>query len=78
MAHQLPKEVMEIALGAGRMMLEDGITPEMFIEDIERLTRVYVEAYVERQRRMCMTFLTCESTRADAMDALIKMLRAKK
>ena len=77
MANQLPQEVIEMAQGAVRMMIEDGVTPEMFVNDIERLTKVYIEAYVERQRRICMNYLTCTSVREAALDAILSTLKAE-
>ena len=77
MENQLPKEVIEMAQGAVRMMIEDGVTPEMFVNDLERLTKVYVEAYVERQRRICMNYLTCTSIREAALDAILSSLKCR-
>ena len=77
MENQLPQEVIEMAQGAFRMMIEDGITPEMFVNDLERLTRVYIEAYVQRQTRICMNYLTCSSVREAALDAILSTLKAE-
>jgi len=77
MENQLPQEVIEMAQGAVRMMIEDGVTPEMFVNDIERLTRVYIEAYVQRQTRICMNYLTCSSVRDAALDAILSTLKAE-
>ena len=77
MENQLPQEVIEMAQGAVRMMIEDGVTPEMFVNDLERLTKVYIEAYVERQRRICMNYLTCTSIREAALDAILSTLKAE-
>ena len=77
MENQLPQEVIEMAQGAVRMMIEDGVTPEMFVNDLERLTRVYIEAYVQRQTRICMNYLTCSSVREAALDAILSTLKAE-
>ena len=77
MENQLPQEVIEMAQGAVRMMIEDGVTPEMFVNDMERLTRVYIEAYVQRQTRICMNYLTCSSIREAALDAILSTLKAE-
>ena len=77
MANQFPQEVIEMAQGAVRMMIEDGVTPEMFVNDIERLTRVYIEAYVQRQTRICMNYLSCTSIREAALDAILSTLKAE-
>ena len=77
MKRQLPKEVIEMAQGAVRMMIEDGVTPEMFVNDLERLTRVYIEAYVQRQTRICMNYLSCTSIREAALDAILSTLKAE-
>ena len=77
MENQLPQEVIEMAQGAVRMMIEDGVTPEMFVNDIERLTRVYIEAYVQRQTRICMNYLSCSSIREAALDAILSTLKAE-
>ena len=77
MENQLPQEVIEMAQGAVRMMIEDGVTPEMFVNDIERLTRVYIEAYVQRQTRICMNYLSCTSIREAALDAILSTLKAE-
>ena len=77
MENQLPKEVIEMAQGAVRMMIEDGVTPEMFVNDIERLTKVYIEAYVQRQTRICMNYLTCSSAREAALDAILSSLKCR-
>ena len=77
MENQLPQEVIEMAQGAVRMMIEDGVTPEMFVNDIERLTKVYIEAYVQRQTRICMNYLTCSSVREAALDAILSSLKAE-
>ena len=77
MENQLPQEVIEMAQGAVRMMIEDGVTPEMFVNDLERLTRVYIEAYVQRQTRICMNYLSCTSIREAALDAILSTLKAE-
>ena len=77
MENQLPQEVIEMAQGAVRMMIEDGVTPEMFVNDIERLTRVYIEAYVQRQTRICMNYLSCSSIREAALDAILSSLKCR-
>ena len=77
MENQFPQEVIEMAQGAVRMMIEDGVTPEMFVNDIERLTRVYIEAYVQRQTRICMNYLSCSSIREAALDAILSTLKAE-
>ena len=77
MESQFPQQVIEMAQGAVRMMIEDGITPEMFVNDIERLTKVYIEAYVQRQTRICMNYLTCSSVREAALDAILSTLKAE-
>ena len=77
MENQLPQEVIEMAQGAVRMMMEDGVTPEMFVNDMERLTKVYIEAYVQRQTRICMNYLTCSSVREAALDAILSTLKAE-
>ena len=76
MANQLPQEVIEMAQGAVRMMMEDGVTPDMFADDMERLTKVYIEAYVQRQARICMNYLTCTSIRDAALDAILSTMKA--
>ena len=77
MENQLPQEVIEMAQGAVRMMIEDGVTPDMFVNDLERLTRVYIEAYVQRQTRICMNYLSCTSVREAALDAILSTLKAE-
>ena len=77
MENQFPQEVIEMAQGAVRMMIEDGVTPEMFVNDIERLTKVYIEAYVQRQTRICMNYLSCSSVREAALDAILSTLKAE-
>ena len=77
MENQLPQEVIEMAQGAVRMMIEDGVTPEMFVNDMERLTRVYIEAYVQRQTRICMNYLSCSSIREAALDAILSSLKCR-
>ena len=75
MENQFPQEVIEMAQGAVRMMIEDGVTPEMFVNDLERLTNVYIEAYVQRQTRICMNYLTCSSVRDAALDAILSTMK---
>ena len=77
MENQFPQQVIEMAQGAVRMMIEDGVTPEMFVNDLERLTRVYIEAYVQRQTRICMNYLSCTSIREAALDAILSTLKAE-
>ena len=77
MANQFPQEVIEMAQGAVRMIIEDGVTPEMFANDIERLTKVYIEAYVQRQTRICMNYLACTSIREAALDAILSSLKCR-
>ena len=77
MANQFPQEVIEMAQGAVRMMIEDGVTPEMFVNDMERLTKVYIEAYVQRQTRICMNYLACTSIREAALDAILSSLKCR-
>ena len=77
MENQFPQQVIEMAQGAVRMMIEDGVTPEMFVNDLERLTRVYIEAYVQRQARICMNYLSCTSIRDAALDAILSTLKAE-
>ena len=77
MENQLPQEVIEMAQGAVRMMIEDGVTPEMFVNDIERLTKVYIEAYVQRQARICMNYLACTGIRESALDAILSSLKCR-
>ena len=77
MENQFPQQVIEMAQGAVRMMIEDGVTPEMFVNDLERLTRVYIEAYVQRQTRSCMNYLSCTSIREAALDAILSTLKAE-
>ena len=77
MENQLPQEVIEMAQGAVRMMMEDGVTPEMFVNDLERLTRVYIEAYVQHQTRICMNYLACTSIREAALDAILSSLKCR-
>ena len=77
MENQFPQQVIEMAQGAVRMMIEDGVTPEMFVNDLERLTRVYIEAYVQRQTRICMNYLSCSSIREAALDAILSTLKAE-
>ena len=77
MENQFPQEVIEMAQGAVRMMIEDGVTPEMFVNDLERLTKVYIEAYVQRQARICMNYLSCTSIREAALDAILSTLKAE-
>lgn len=76
MAVQIPQEVIEMAQGAVRMMIEDGVTPDMFVDDMERLTKVYIEAYAQRQARICMNYLTCSSIRDAALDAILSTMKA--
>ena len=77
MENQLPQEVIEMAQGAVRMMMEDGVTPEMFVNDMERLTKVYIDAYVQRQTRICMNYLACTSIREAALDAILSSLKCR-
>ena len=77
MENQLPQEVIEMAQGAVRMMMEDGVTPEMFVNDMERLTKVYIEAYVQLQTRICMNYLSCSSIREAALDAILSSLKCR-
>ena len=77
MENQLPQEVIEMAQGAVRMMIEDGVTPEMFVNDMEMLTKVYIEAYVQRQTRICMNYLSCSSIREAALDAILSSLKCR-
>ena len=77
MENQLPQEVIEMAQGAVRMMMEDGVTPEMFVNDMERMTKVYIEAYVQRQTRICMNYLACTSIREAALDAILSSLKCR-
>ena len=77
MTNQFPQEVIEMAQGAVRMMIEDGVTPEMFVDDLERLTKVYIEAYVQRQTRICMNYLSCTSIREAALDAILSSLKCR-
>ena len=77
MTNQFPQQVIEMAQGAVRMMIEDGVTPEMFVNDLDRLTKVYIEAYVQRQTRICMNYLTCSSIREAALDAILSTLKAE-
>ena len=77
MENQFPQEVIEMAQGAVRMMIEDGVTPDMFVNDLERLTRVYIDAYVQRQTRICMNYLSCTSIREAALDAILSTLKAE-
>ena len=77
MENQLPQEVIEIAQGAVRMMIEDGVTPEMFVNDLERLTKVYIESYVQRQTRICMNYLACTSIREAALHAILSSLKCR-
>lgn len=77
MENKLPQEVIEMAQGAVRMMMEDSVTPEMFVNDMERLTKVYIEAYVQRQTRICMNYLACTSVREDALDAILSSLKCR-
>ena len=77
MESQFPQQVIDMAQGAVRMMIEDGVTPEMFVNDLERLTRVYIEAYVQRQTRICMNYLACTSVREAALDAILSTLKAE-
>ena len=77
MENQFPQQVIEMAQGAVRMMIEDGVTPEMFVNDLERLTKVYIEAYVQRQTRICMNYLSCTSIREAALDAILSTLKAE-
>ena len=76
MENQLPQQVIEMAQGAVRMMIEDGVTLDMFADDMERLTKVYIEAYVQRQARICMNYLTCTSIRDAALDAILSTMKA--
>ena len=77
MENKFPQEVIEMVKGAARMMMEDGVTPEMFANDIERLTKVYIEAYVQRQTRICMNYLACTSIREAALDAILSSLKCR-
>jgi len=77
MENQLPQEVIEMAQGAVRMMIEDGVTPDMFVDDLERLTNAYISAYLQRQTRICMNYLTCSSVREAALDAILSTLKAE-
>ena len=76
MTTKLPQQVIEMAQGAVRMMIEDGVTPDMFVDDMERLTNVYIEAYVQRQARICMNYLTCSSVRDAALEAILSTMKA--
>lgn len=77
MTNQFPAEVIEVVTGAARMMIEDGITVDQFKSDIERMTRVYIESYIERQRKMCMDYLTSTTTRDAALNILLGMMKAR-
>ena len=77
MENQLPQEVIEMAQGAARMMIEDGVTPEQFAGDMGRMTNVYIEAYVQRQTRICMNYLACTSIRESALDAILSSLKCR-
>ena len=77
MTNKFPQQVIEMAQGAVRMMIEDGVTPEMFVNDLERLTKVYIEAYVQRQTRICMNYLSCTSIREAALDAILSSLKCR-
>ena len=72
-----PQEIIEIANGAVRMMLEDGVTVDMFKANIENMTSAYINAYIDRQRKMCMDYLTSDTTRQAALDVLLGMLKSK-
>ena len=37
----------------------------------------YINAYIERQRKMCMEYLTSDTTRQAALDVLLVMLKSK-
>ena len=77
MTNQFPAEVIEVVTGAARMMIEDGVTVDQFKSDIERMTRVYIESYIERQRKMCMDYLTSTTTRDAALNILLGMMKAQ-
>ena len=77
MTNQFPAEVIEVVTGAARMMIEDGVTVEYFMGDIEGMTRVYIEAYIEQQRKMCMEYLTVTTTRDAALNILLGMMKAQ-
>lgn len=74
MENKLPKEVNEMVQGAIRMMIEDGVTHEMFYGDMHRMTRVYIKAYARRQASICMNCLTCESIRTAALVEILSTL----
>ena len=72
-----PQEIIEIANGAVRMMIEDGVTVDMFKANMEAITTAYINAYIERQRKMCMDYLTSTTTRDAALNILLGMLKAQ-
>ena len=77
MTNQFPPEVIKVATGAARMMIEDGVTVDMFKANMEAMTTAYINAYIERQRKMCMEYLTVTTTRDAALDVLLGMLKAQ-
>ena len=77
MTNQFPPEVIEVVAGAARMMIEDGATVEQFKDDMEGMTRAYIDYYIEQQRKMCMEYLTVTTTRDAALDILLGMLKSQ-
>ena len=76
MENQLPKEVIEMVQGAARMMIEDGVTPEMFNHDEDRFICTYIEAYAQRKARLFINDLVYITIREPAMGAIYSALLA--
>ncbi len=67
--------MVEIVIGAARMMQRDGITASVFQDNMEALTKAYVEAYVERQRKISIEFLTNDDCKARVTEVLMSMIK---
>lgn len=70
---QLSSEMMKMLERIAAQMLRDGVTPEMYKQDMDAFTRAYMANDLKKTERMTMEYFSNKDFRRDVIMATAEM-----
>ena len=70
---QVSSEMMKMLERMAAQMLRDGVTPELFQQDMEEFTKAYVEDDLRKTERMTLAYFHNQQFRRDVIMATAEM-----
>ena len=71
---QVSSEMMKMLERMAAQMLRDGVTPEMFQQDMEAFTKAYMEDDLKKTERMTLAYFSNQQFRRDVIMATAEMV----